>query len=322
MDAKVLKCPACCAPLSIDNATGGAVCEFCGTSFSREELFPMEIAVDPIKGGVAAASSNLMPVEQQAIDSLPCECPEHADMVIPFRVTKEQAIQGFKEYYAGSKLLPKAFVKALENQEIEQVFYPVWVFDARVEGAQDFDCQDNRIWKEYETLRKVSRSFKSSRSGSLRMEVRVLGTDNVKEEMEKDIELYCLDDVQPFSQDIIKDANIELFTLNHDQALFRAGEIGEKALIAKFGETLSQFCRVECKPLDAEVYEERSCSVLFPAWRVNFEYFGKHSLYMNGQNGVITGNVPFDKKKLYLPSVGVFAGIFLVGFTTAFAFFG
>ncbi|MGN0261462.1 MAG: hypothetical protein ACI4B9_01225 [Eggerthellaceae bacterium] len=323
MDVEALKCPACCALLSIDNATGSAVCEFCGTSFSREELFPTEIAADPMKDGVSAAFSGPMPIEPQAIDSLPCECPEHEDMVIPFRVTKEQAIQGFKEYYAGSKLLPKAFVKALDNQEIEQVFYPVWVFDVRVEGSQDFDCKTIRIWNDRGSDCKEAKYYRSRRRGSIRLtKVPIPGTTKLRKEKAKRLEPYNLFEAQPFSQGAVRGANVEPFSVDHRLAASQVEELGKNVLTAKFHESLKQFYRIDGKPLDARVLEESSYSVLVPIWRLKFEHLGKYFLYMNGQTGAIAGEVPPNNAKMYLSCIAAFTGVVAAGVAFALALFG
>lgn len=323
MDAKVPKCPACCAPLSFDGATGKAVCGFCGSSFSREELIPEAIAVDSMKGGVAAAFSSPRPIQKHIEESQSGECPEHADAVIPFRVTKEQAIQGFKDYYAGSKLLPKAFVKALENQEIEQVFYPAWIFNVRVEGYQEFDCKTIRIWNDCGDDCKEAKYYRPRRRGSIRLaEVPILGTTRLRKENAKRLEPFHISEAQRFTEGVIRGANVETFSVNYQQAAAQVETLGKDALTAKFHETLKQFYRIEGKPLDAQVFEEASYSVLFPVWKLTFEHLGNYSLYMNAQTGVIAGEVPPNNTKMYLSCIAAFAGVLAVGITFALALFG
>ena len=56
------------------------------------------------------------------------------DFVIPFKLSREDAIRELKKHYRGKVLLPKSFSKENHLQEIQGVYVPFWLFSGEAEG--------------------------------------------------------------------------------------------------------------------------------------------------------------------------------------------
>ena len=59
--------------------------------------------------------------------------------------------------------------------------------------------------------------------------------------------------------------------------------------------------------------------VLLPVYMVNVKYMGKmYTFAMNGQTGEFIGNIPVDKIKLTLITIGMLTGLFVLFWAISF----
>ena len=58
------------------------------------------------------------------------------DFIIPFKLSREDAIKALREHYKGKILLPKTFTNENHVQEIRGVYVPFWMFDGKADGRR------------------------------------------------------------------------------------------------------------------------------------------------------------------------------------------
>lgn len=93
---KTYHCPSCGAELICDEATAATSCPYCGNN----TIIPGQF------------TGALKP-----------------DLVIPFKVGREEALSTLRAHYKGKRLLPKRFSDENHIQEIKGVYVPFWLFD-------------------------------------------------------------------------------------------------------------------------------------------------------------------------------------------------
>ena len=98
-------CPSCGAELICDKSTAATSCPYCG----NPTVIPGQF------------SGSLKP-----------------DYIIPFKVSKEDAVKALKEHYKGKILLPKDFTAENHIQEIRGIYVPFWLFDGKAEGDASY----------------------------------------------------------------------------------------------------------------------------------------------------------------------------------------
>lgn len=103
---KSYNCPSCGAELICDASTAATSCPYCG----NPSVVPGQF------------SGALKP-----------------DYVLPFKLSKDDAIAALKKHYKGKPFLPKAFTKGNHIQEIKGVYVPFWMFDGRAEGHVEYE---------------------------------------------------------------------------------------------------------------------------------------------------------------------------------------
>lgn len=111
---KAYNCPSCGAQLICDATTAATSCPYCG----NPTVVPGQFA------------GTLKP-----------------DFVIPFKVSREDAIQRLKQHYKGKVFLPKSFSSENHLQEISGVYVPFWMFSGEAEGDAHFDATRSRTYK-------------------------------------------------------------------------------------------------------------------------------------------------------------------------------
>ena len=112
---KAYNCPSCGAELICDASTAATSCPYCG----NPTVVPGQF------------SGALKP-----------------DFVLPFKLSKEDAVAALKNHYKGKPLLPKAFTNGNHIEKIQGVYVPFWMFDGQAEGTVDYE---GLIHHEYET---------------------------------------------------------------------------------------------------------------------------------------------------------------------------
>ena len=95
---KSYNCPSCGAELICDETTAATSCPYCG----NPTVVPGQF------------SGVLKP-----------------DYVIPFKVSKKEAIEKLKMHYKGRPYLPKSFKDDNHIEEIQGVYVPFWMFDGK-----------------------------------------------------------------------------------------------------------------------------------------------------------------------------------------------
>ena len=100
-------CPTCGAELVCDETTAATTCPYCGNP--------------TVLGG--KLSGKLKP-----------------EYILPFKLDKKAAIAQLTRYYKGKAFLPKAFKSQNHIAEIQGVYVPFWLYDAkptRAAGTRD-----------------------------------------------------------------------------------------------------------------------------------------------------------------------------------------
>lgn len=164
---KAYNCPSCGAELICDASTAATSCPYCG----NPTVVPGQF------------SGALKP-----------------DFVLPFKLSKEDAVAALKNHYKGKPLLPKAFTNGNHIEKIQGVYVPFWMFDGKAEGTVDYE---GLIHHEYETSDyevTETEHYDVHRGGSISFEkVPVDASSKMPDDHMDSIEPYDYTDLKPFS---------------------------------------------------------------------------------------------------------------------------
>lgn len=344
------QCPACTGPLKFDPASGKLTCEYCGSSYEIAEIEKLYAKKDERAAqNAAAAAGRSAPdgspwSEAEAAGLRVYNCPScgaelifdattaatscpycgnptivpgelsgalRPEWVIPFRLTKEQAIAALKKHYQKKPLLPKLFSDRNHLEEIKGVYAPFWLFDGEAEGEAQFDAKKTRHWTSGKYDVTETSFYECDRSGSLRFQrIPVDSSTKMPDEYMDAIEPFDYAEMKPFSTAYLPGYMAEKYDVSADEAELRAKKRAEESLVDAMEGTVEGFSNVSLKSKDVQFRRSGLHYALLPVWLLSTKWNGQNYLFsVNGQTGKPVGDLPIDKKRRLAWFLGVWVGV-------------
>ncbi len=276
VDADVYECPNCGAKIITDENTTATFCVYCGsTSIIKNRL-----------------TEEFSPVS-----------------IIPFKTTKEQAIQAFKKFKKGKLFAPKDFSNEENIQKISGVYIPFWIYDCKVNSNIDFLATRTTSWRSGDYVYTKKDEYIVKRGGSMEFQkVPVDGSTKFDDNTMDSIEPFIYDDMVDFNMSYLSGFLSEKYDVNSNQASIRASDRINKSIIDEFKSTVKGYTFVDVNSKQIDIDTKKSDYVLFPVWMLNINYKDKTYLFaMNGQTGKMIGDIPIEKSKIFIVWLESFA---------------
>lgn len=277
VDADVYECPNCGAQIITDENTTATFCVYCGsTSIVKNKL-----------------QDEFRPVE-----------------IIPFANTKEQAIEMFKKFKKGKLFAPKDFSKEENIQKLTGVYIPFWVYDCSVEGDINVTAKNIKTWRSGDYKYTKTDEYFVRRAGNMKfIKVPVDGSTKFDDDTMDSIEPFYYDGLKEFSMSYLSGFLSEKYDVDKVAASKRAHDRVAKSTIDELKATVKGYSTINVTKSNAKIDTTKSEYVLLPVWMLNIKYKDKMYLFaMNGQTGKMVGDIPIDKKKMWLTAIGTFLG--------------
>ncbi len=275
---KAYSCPSCGAELICDETTAATSCPYCG----NPTVVPGQF------------SGALKP-----------------DYVIPFRLSKEDAVAALKNHYKGKPFLPKAFTNGNHIQEIQGVYVPFWMFDGMAEGSADYEGLITHVYETGDTEVTETQHFDVRRGGSIAFEkVPVDASSKMPDDHMDSIEPYDYADLKPFSTAYLPGFLADKYDVSVAGSRDRADSRCAASLEMALRRTADQYD--VCIPLNQNIRLKRGKVhyALLPVWMLHTKWNGKDFLFaMNGQTGKLVGDLPTDMGKLWTTFAAIAAPV-------------
>lgn len=350
------KCPNCDGELIFDPATQQYKCEYCDSKFSQEELDRMspEMCTEQKAETPSGVIQDEKTGEEETQDAVVYTCPSCGaeivtdattaatfcyychnpvilggrlegkflpDKVIPFVITKEEAVKRFLEYVGRKKFVPKAFFSKQQIETISGVYFPYWNYQADVENVMQGEAKKIRSWTTGDIRYTETKVYHVGREGVVTLSNL---TENALQKANADLARgvmpYDFDKMQDFQMGYLsgflaEKRDIEKETLT-DKMQNQAKVYTDKMMRS----TISGYNSVSIEDAKMRFRDENWSYCLLPIWTITYKgRDGKIYYYsMNGQTGEICGELPVDKKKLGLVSGAVSAAILILGLIGGF----
>lgn len=348
------KCPNCDGELIFDPATQKYKCEYCNSLFAQEELQALHPAGTTSAGEDKAEDFFAQANGAAAQEAVHYSCPSCGaeiitdattaatfcyychnpvvlggklsgeflpDKVIPFEVTREEAIKGFLDYVGKKKFVPKAFFEKRQIESMTGVYFPYWLYDVRLEGSAHAEAKNIRVWRVGDMEYTQTKFYALQREGDISL-------SNLPENALQKANAVLAKGVMPYRFDAMKKfhmgylsgflaerRDIERINVqNKMQSQMR--ESAEKLV----RETISGYNTVNIKSFQVKPKKETWSYVLLPVWTITYKGRDGRIYYysMNGQTGQVCGELPIDKAKLAAVSGIAAAAVLLLGLIGGF----
>ena len=271
---KAYSCPSCGAELICDASTAATSCPYCG----NPTVVPGQF------------SGALKP-----------------DFVIPFKLSKEDAVAALKNHYKGKPLLPKAFTNGNHIEEIKGVYVPFWMFDGQAEGSVDYEGLIIHVYESGDYEITETEHYDVRRGGSIAFEkVPVDASSKMPDDHMDSIEPYNYKDLRAFSTAYLPGFLADKYDVTVEQSQERADGRCAASLEGALHRTTTQYSSCIPKSRNINLRRGKVHYALLPVWMLHTKWNGKDFLFaMNGQTGKLVGDLPTDMGKFW----AIFAAI-------------
>ena len=230
------------------------------------------------------------------------------DYVIPFRVSKEDAVKALKNYYKGKKFLPKAFSATNHIEEVKGIYVPFWLFDGTVRGRMTFDCTTVESFTTSDEQVTITKHYHEYRTGEASFEKIPTDASSKMPDAHMDsIEPFDYGEMKPFSTAYLPGFLADKYDVSMEDSAARADARAKNSVRSDMAADAG-VGYASCTPRDESLSLERGkvSYALLPVWMLTTKWEGKEFLFaMNGQTGKFIGDLPIAKSKV----AAWFAGI-------------
>ena len=261
---KAYCCPSCGAELLCDATTAATSCPYCG----NPSVLPGQF------------SGILKP-----------------DFVLPFKLSKEDAIKALKKHYLKKPLLPSTFSKANHLEEIKGVYVPFWMYDGEASGSAQFHATQVHTYTSGDYEITETRHYDVSRSGSLCFEkIPVDASSKMPDDYMDSIEPYDYAELRPFSTAYLPGFLADKYDVTAEDSIERANKRIRRSTEETFQQTVTGYDSVKVESSSIQLHGGKTKYALFPVWLLSTSWRGENYLFaMNGQTGRFVGDLPVDK---------------------------
>jgi len=332
------KCPNCGGTLTFDATNQKMSCEFCDSTFdmetfqryeeavlngkeadydlgnyensgdheawSEEEIQGMKAFSCPSCGGEIIGDETTVATKCPYCDSatvIPGQFSEtkRPDFVLPFKKTKAEAEEAFKNNVKGKKLVPAEFLSKQRMESIKGIYVPFWLFDSKISARLTYNCTKVRTWQDSRNKYIETDTYLVERAGDIEFErIPVDGSTKMEDVLMEAIEPFNYSDMVPFTTTYLSGYLADKYDVDADDCKPRAVERIENSTKQMMEDTIMGY---NTKTMTNKVMNVNSTSIryaLMPVWLLNTNYEGKiYTFAMNGQTGKFIGELPMCKKK-------------------------
>jgi DNA-directed RNA polymerase subunit RPC12/RpoP len=355
MDIKEYKCPNCSGAVKFDSGIQKMKCPYCDTEFEIAALADYQnrlslpekdnFEIDASKAVSTWDESDLGDLSTGSCPSCGAEligdkntiatvCPccgntqimqkrvqglLKPEYVIPFQLDKKAAKEALIKFYQGKKLLPNFFKTENHVNNIQGLYVPFWLFDAKARGSVSFKATRVIGWRDSKYNYTKTDFYSVQREGNLGFEkISVDGSEKMDDDYMDSIEPFDYGKLKDFQTAYLSGYLAEKYDVSVDACKERAVKRIKKSVESQFRASVQGYATVTKERSSVNVEDGKAAYSLFPVWVLNSKYKNEnYQFIMNGQSGLIAGKLPIDKGKiikyglLYLFGFGIALSLIL-----------
>ena len=342
MSVVTYKCPNCGGGLVFDPESGAYACEFCLSKFAKEELETDTQSVETVQG-VSEENPSMEHAQESAIlyhcpscgaeiitDETTaatfcfyCHNPvvlagrlEGAylpDGIIPFKITKEEAMDRFQNWIQKKKFIPTGFYAKRQIEKMSGVYFPYWIYGCETDSSMDGTAKDIRIWRAGNIEYTETKIYQIQRIGKVSFRyLPKTALQKAQNAMLKGIFPYEFGALEKFHMGFLSGFQAEKRDIDKESISEEIRRDIQRYAEKRIRDTITGHNTFSMGGQSHRVTEEKYQYVLLPVWVLTYREKGNQIYYfaMNGQTGEVVGKLPIAKKKLYGFGAIIFAAVF------------
>ncbi len=285
-------CPSCSGEIICDENTAATCCPYCG----NPTVIPGQFKDD------------LKP-----------------DFIIPFKLSKEEAVEALKKHYKGKFFLNKRFKDDNHINEIQGLYVPFWLYSGVAHADMSFHA--TRVMRHREGDYEVVNTshYNIRRSGDLAFnDIPADASVKMDDDFMDSIEPFDYRDFKEFSTAYMPGFLADRYDVSAEECSKRADLRASNSTASMLRDDVVGYATVTETGRSISINKGLVKYVMMPVWILNTKYRDKNFQFMmNGQTGKLVGNLPIDWPKVAVFTVILTAilsfGAYFVGIGGAIA---
>ena len=217
--------------------------------------------------------------------------------IIPFKVTKEEALNEIKDKLGKGRFIPRE-IKHFKQEDVRGIYIPYWIVNADHYGSVAIEGAV--------TNGRTTKSVYYARSGFLKIhDLPIEASSSLSNDSSERLEPFNMNAMKPFNDSYLLGfySNISDITYRDviDLVNKRARSIFEEH--AKSGVESDREPTILSSSHETEIDYNSLRYAMFPAWFVSYRFKGQHNtILVNGETGKVVCGVPWNRnlvKSLY-----------------------
>ncbi len=230
--------------------------------------------------------------------------PQAPKKIIPFTFGKKEARERIRDAFDHIPFMPSSFLGDPDGKDIESVFAPFWVYQAKADASYQYKGEKQITSKRGDTVTTLHKVY------DIRRQVHAVYNDIMVDAMDS-LDDGTIDAALPYNREMEKKLNpIYLAGTSSylpdrgredEEYLSRARKRVEKSMEVKEDGLVGSYDKLSQTDFNENVnFTDQGEGVLLPVYRYDYRGFGAHKIYMNGTTGRMSGDAPCDKRKVMI----------------------
>lgn len=339
MSAITYQCPNCGGGLVFDPKSGKFTCEYCLSGFTEEELKEKKQSSEAAKETVedtakkereayvyhcpscgaevitdeTTAATFCFYCHNPVVLSGKLEGDYLPDGIIPFKISRDEAMDRFRQWIQNKWFIPKGFYSPKQIEKMSGVYFPYWLYDCETESTMNGTARDIRIWRVGDIEYTETKTFAVRRSGVAKFRhFPKTALQKAQNAMLKGIFPYEFGAMEKFHMGYLSGFQAEKRDIESDTLQEEVTDAVKDFAQKRIRDTICGHNSFSIESQNYQIEKEQFRYVLLPVWVLTYRERGNQVYYfaMNGQTGEIIGKLPVDHKKLFVLSGAVFLVVF------------
>ena len=333
------KCPSCGAPIKYDGTSGKLTCDYCETQVDVSTMDDVNDAYDEAVteesvereycdfDGYKCSSCGAEIVTDEYTTATFCSfCGNPTmikgrltgamkpEMVVPFKIPREQALAAYKKWAGTGIMTPSAFKKQSTVEKVTGIYVPFWLYDYGTDAHVNAHATKRRTERRGDMEYTHTQHFNVGRH--VAAEYQKIPADASQKMDDKTMDLlepYNYAELQEFQMPYLSGFQSEKFSYDAAQMAGRVESRVKEYIVSEARNTIKGYSSVNIVGTNIKLNRRKAAYTLMPVWLLNYKYKNKmYTFAMNGQTGKIVGKLPKSGGKIAAWFGGIFAGVFTI----------
>ena len=333
-----IKCPTCGAPIFWNTKSEALKCQYCGSAFNPEELKIQDsnskydkdndtfsktelrtYHCDNCHAEVITASSMLalqcIHCGYSMVDVRKTNASQRPDLVLPFHINKNEAIQKLQKYFKQKPLTPKVFKKNLQLDKTIGMYIPFWLHSFKNTADATMHCENTTTKRDGDDKVVITHQYNVDINGSGYFER--IPTDaivNLNDDTMDALEPYDYGKLQPFNPGYMSGYYSEYFNIDSEDSRQRAENRAREYMKEELEIQAGNFETKKTITYNDKITEYKKELAILPVWVYKTTHKGKeYTFAVNGETGEVVGKSPISISKLLAFSTIAFVITQIIG---------